>query len=159
MAGKSSKLLREHRDWFLRHPAKPSKVLMAHFNPAWGLLKDAYTYCLDLSHPEVLDHLFKTFRSLREAGFVLFKVDFLLAGMRHGIRYNPNITRVEAYLNGLMTIRRAIGAGGFLLGCGAPLAPVQTGGIFDAMRVSRDTGKPYSVTVQSLKNARGATSE
>jgi len=73
------------------------------------------------------DHLFHTFRTLREQGFTYFKLDFLFAGALPGD---------EHYREGLRIIRAAVGPDPILLGCGAPIFP--SIGLVDAMRIGPD---------------------
>jgi alpha-galactosidase len=53
-----------------------------------------------------------------------------------GRRADASIAGTAAYRHGLRLIREAIGAGAFLLGCGAPILP--SVGLVDGMRVGPD---------------------
>jgi len=127
-ASSESQLYAEHPDWVIRDKNGDPILAWQH----WG----ADTYGLDLSHPEVQDWLGQTFRTLREWGYELFKVDFLYAAALGGRRHNPNVTRAQAVRKGLEVIREAIGEEAFLLGCGAPLGP--SVGLVDGMRIGPD---------------------
>jgi len=145
IASKTSKVFQDHPDWFLRKLKKPKQFVVGHFNLAWkrnGSLKSAIMHVLDLSNPEVLIHLTTTFKELA-FHWDFFKVDFLAAGMREGIRFDSSKSRVEAYIDGVKAIRRGIGSSSFLLGCGAPLLPSAQSNCFDAMRVSCDTAEKW----------------
>ncbi len=126
--GAGSQVYAEHPDWVMRdEDGEPIR--------AWHH-RSGDVYALDLSHPQVRGWLFETFRTLRDWGFELFKVDFLFAGALAGRRYDPQMTRAQALRAGLKAIREAIGEDTFLLGCGAPLGPCV--GIVDGMRIGTD---------------------
>jgi alpha-galactosidase len=73
-----SRLAREHPDWLLRdHRGRPARS---------GFFDSFFGYALDLSQPEVLEHLRVLGRRLREWGFALFKADFCYAGALPGAR-------------------------------------------------------------------------
>lgn len=129
MAGKKSRLFREHQDWFLKD--KKGKPVDCGFNPVWR----SRVYALDLTNPEVGEWLTGVFKQLAEWGFEYFKLDFLFAGMRAGFRKQAVLSPVETYRLGLEIIRKAVPQA-FILGCGAPLGP--SVGLVDAMRVSED---------------------
>ena len=133
-ASAGSSLYAEHREWFLHDGGRP---VATGFNPEWR----ARTFGLDLSHPEVLSWLREVFLGLVERGFDYHKIDFLFAGLRHGQRYDPSLSPVEAYRLGLATIRDAIGPDRFLLGCGAPIGA--SVGAVDGMRVSQDVKEQW----------------
>ncbi len=147
LASKHSKVFKEHPDWFIRCVDKPNKYVVGHINPAWrrGLNINSWImHVLDLSKPEVLKHIEETFRALAEQGWQFFKIDFLAAGMREGIRANgDSVTRVQAYIEGCKAVRRGIGSSNFLLGCGAPLMASAQSNCFDSMRVSCDTAERW----------------
>ncbi len=152
IASKTSKVFREHPDWFIKRVDKPKKYVVGHINPAWkrggncsGGVSSMYMYVLDLSNPQVLEHITKTFAALRKMGWKFFKIDFLAAGMREGIRMDESVTRVEAYIQGCKAIRRGIGSDSFLLGCGAPLMASAQSNCFDSMRVSCDTAERWDM--------------
>ena len=123
-----SRLYADHPEWVMRDEQGDPIVAWQH----WGV----DVYALDLSHPEVQEWLGDTFRTLREWGYELFKVDFLYAGALAGRRHNPRVTRAQAMRRGLEIIRAAIGEEAFLLGCGAPLGP--SVGLVDGMRIGPD---------------------
>ena len=99
-------------------------------------------YGLDLSHPEVQAWLRETFRTIvDEWGFDYLKLDFLYAGALPGERF-ADVTRAEAYREGLAAIREAVGETTHILGCGAPQG--QSVGLVDTMRVGPDTAEYWT---------------
>ena len=128
LAGRGSILFRDRPEWFVRDQMTGGP-LIAHLNPDWG--SDLVCYCLDTTNPQVLSWLKHVFSTLVAYGFTYFKIDFLVAGIRRGDRYDKYSSRAEAYRKGLEAIRKAIGPECFLVGCGAPLGP--SIGFFDAM--------------------------
>ncbi len=143
----NSKLFKNHEDWILRN--KTGKKIWG----AWpflgassilkGIFKDR-VYSLDLTNPEVQSWLKSTIETLvKDFGFTYLKIDFIYAGAIEAVRYNPKMTRIQAYRKGLEIIREAAGEETFILGCGAPYGP--SIGIVDAMRVSTDTAPGFKV--------------
>ncbi|WP_277542322.1 alpha-galactosidase [Haloarcula laminariae] len=99
-------------------------------------------YGLDLTHPEVQTWLRETFRTIvDEWGFEYLKLDFLYAGALPGERF-ADVTRAEAYREGLAAIREAVGEETYILGCGAPQG--QSVGLVDSMRVGPDTAEYWA---------------
>lgn len=143
----TSKVFREHPDWIIKD-ANGKKVW-----GAWPFLGSASllgaffwdrVYALDLTNPEVQEWLKNIIRTLvKEFGYSYLKIDFIYAGAIEGVRYNPKMTRVQAYRKGLEIIREAAGEETFILGCGAPFGP--SIGIVDAMRVSTDTAPSFDI--------------
>ena len=142
LMGARSQLYREHPDWAVLY--KPGKPYIAIQN--WG--QDCYA--LDLTRPEVIKWLGEVFRTVcGKWGFDYVKVDFIYAGAVNGIRYDPNVTRAQAYRRGLEAIRDAAGDR-FVLACGNPIGP--SIGLVDGARVGPDiaphwrpTGNPRDV--------------
>ena len=139
LIGHSSTVFRDHPDWLVKQKRNGTSNIF-HFNPNWH--DDSYTYAVDLTHPGVQKWLKNVFVELKSYGFDYFKLDYLIAGIRDGIRYENNISRVEAYRIGMQIIRDAVGKDSFILACGAPLAPSL--GFVDAMRVSNDVADRWS---------------
>ena len=138
LAGHGSVLFRDRPEWFVKDQLTGSP-LIAHLNPDWG--SDFICYSLDTTNPQVQSWLKHIFSTLVAYGFTYFKIDFLVAGIRRGNRYDRYSSRAEAYRKGLDIIRKAIGPDCYLVGCGAPLGP--SIGYFDAMRVSSDTNAEW----------------
>lgn len=133
IAQRESKVFRQNPDWFIKNdrgqPMTADEV-------TYGGWRCTPWYLLDTSHPEVIEHLSETVRTMREEwGVELFKMDANYWGALKGKRYQRGITGVEAYRLGLKAI--AEGAGdAFLLGCNSPMWPSL--GLVDGMRVSDD---------------------
>ena len=132
-----SRLAHQHPDWLVKdHKGKLARV---------GFQYNFTTYALDLSHPQVLDHLRMLAHTLTHAlGFGMLKLDFINAAALPGQRYDPKQTRAEILRHGLEALRQGAGDDTFLLGCGCPFGPAI--GLVDAMRIGPDTApswKPY----------------
>ena len=126
-----SPLAAAHPNWLVLDPEE-NRPADAGFN--WG----KPLYALDTTHPEVESWI----RSLMERacswGFTYFKIDFIYAAAIAGRRF-ADISREEAYVRGIRTIREAVGDA-YLLGSGA--LPAASLGILDGIRVGPDTA-PY----------------
>ncbi|MBI5953923.1 MAG: alpha-galactosidase [Chloroflexi bacterium] len=152
IATKSSKLFREHPDWFLRNEA--GKFVSAGFN--WG----ERLYALDTTHPDVTSWLVALMKQVRAWGFDYLKLDFLFGGALKGKRFK-DMPREAAYRECLKTMREAMGADAFFLTCGTPILPAL--GLCDAMRIGpdvahfwekyRDAYLLYNPTIPGTKNA------
>ncbi len=152
IAAKSSKLFREHADWFLRD--EKGRLVSAGFN--WG----EHLYALDTTRPEVIAWLTALMKQAREWGFDYLKLDFLYAGALKGKRYK-DMPREAAYRESLRVMREAMGADAFFLTCGTPIFPAL--GLCDAMRVGPDVSREwekhrdavlfYNPSIPSTRNA------
>jgi alpha-galactosidase len=127
LVGARSKLAAQHPEWL---------VGGADAGHNW----DQQLAALDVTHPGAASYLQDVFHSLAEWGFEFFKVDFMYAGALEGRRH-ADTNAVAAYREAVRLIREAVGPDATLLGCGAPILP--SVGIYDAMRVSPDTGPLY----------------
>jgi alpha-galactosidase len=141
----TSRTFLQHPDWVVKKSNESPKISYNNWNKK--------IYSLDLSNPEVKKHIKNVFTVLKKAGFEYFKIDFLFSGAIPGKRYLKNITPIEAYRDGLATIRESIGDS-FVLGCGAPLLPSL--GFVDGMRVSEDTAPLYIPDSKIKLNAYNA---
>jgi alpha-galactosidase len=152
IAVESSRLFRQHSDWFL-HDAQ-GKLVSAGFN--WG----EPLFALDTTHPAVLEWLAALMKQVRRWGFDYLKLDFLYAGALPGKRH-VDVPREAAYRQGLKIMREAMGTDAFFLTCGAPILPSL--GLCDALRVGpdvsgkwedpRDAVLLYNPTTPGTKNA------
>lgn len=128
-AQKSSKVLKEHPDWFIR--TKKGKFETGSI--AWG---GAYT--LDFYKPEVAEHIKKFFNCVfAEWGFDMVKLDFLYS-ICISPRYNKS--RGQIMTEAMRFLRECVGDK-ILLGCGVPLFPAF--GVVDFCRISCDMGKTF----------------
>jgi len=152
IAVESSRLFREHPDWFLRDENR--KLVSAGFN--WS----EQLYALDTSRPEVLEWLSALMKQVRAWGFDYLKLDFLYAGALPGKRF-ADLPREAAYRAELKTLREAMGADAYFLACGAPILPSL--GLCDALRIGpdvaekwedpRDAALLYNFTAPGARNA------
>ncbi len=128
-AQRSSKILKEHPEWFIRDE-KGKLVLSC---PGWG---GAYT--MDIYHPGVREYLKKVFDVvLNEWGYDMVKLDFLYSQCmipRHGK------TRGEIMCDAVDFLREVCGDK-LILGCGVPLGACM--GVFDACRIGCDANKAF----------------
>jgi alpha-galactosidase len=127
IAQRSSRLFREHSDWFLRDPR--GKLVSAGFN--WG----DQLYALDTTHPAALEWLATLMKQVRAWGFDYLKLDFLYGGALPGKRH-VDMPREAAYRQGIQVMREAMGFDAYFLTCGAPIIPSL--GLCDAIRVGTD---------------------
>ena len=148
----SSKLFREHPDWFLHRES--GGFVPAGFN--WG----ERLYALDTTHPDVTAWLVALMKQVRAWGFDYIKLDFLYGGALKGKRFR-DIPRESAYRECLQTLREAMGADAFFLTCGTPILPAI--GLCDAMRIGPDVANHwerfhdayllYNPTIPGTRNA------
>jgi len=130
-ASADSRLYQDHPDWFVG--STEGSILML---PEFGL---------DLSHPEVLDFIRKTFERVFDAwGFDYIKIDFILYGAIEGKRFDDTITSAQAYRKGMEVIRGVAGDR-FILACGAPV--LQSAGLVDGMRLGADVGARWALPI------------
>ena len=123
----SSRLFREHPDWFL-HDDEGSLV-SAGFN--WG----EPLFGLDTTHEAARAWLRQLMEQVRAWGFDYLKLDFLYAGALPGKRAKE-MPREAAYRSGLELLRSAMGTDAYFVACGAPILPSL--GMCDALRVGPD---------------------
>jgi len=129
IARSDAALVRQRPDWFLKDDRR--KWVSA------GLAWARFCYALDVTHPGVREHTRRLIETaVREWGFPYLKLDFLFAGALPGRRYDPTLTRAQAFRRALEEIRAVAGDDVFLLGCGCPLGPAI--GLVDGMRISTD---------------------
>jgi hypothetical protein len=103
---------------------------------------------LDPTNPVGAKFLSDTFKSLKEAGFSCFKVDFIHYLITFGKDkqfFNDKLGRIEIVRRGLSIIRDAIGEDSYLLTCGCP--PEAAIGIADINRIGGDIST-YDSTVK-----------
>ena len=129
VAQRSSRLFREHRDWFLRREGRPWLAGIG-----WGGF-----FALDFDRPEVRDYLEKVFRLvLDDWGYDLVKLDFLYAAAPFG---DEDESRAGRMIRAMEFLRELCGEK-LILGCGVPLMPAF--GLADYCRVSCDVGLDWN---------------
>ncbi len=132
IAVKSSRLFREHSDWFLHN--ERGLLVSAGFN--WG----EQLYALDTTYPDVISWLVALMKQVRTWGFDYLKLDFLYGGALQGKRYK-DMPREAAYRESLRVMREAMGADAFFLTCGTPIIPAL--GLCDAIRIGPDVSHKW----------------
>ena len=135
LAIEGGSLHRDHDAWLVQNPDGAPTTALVH--AGWG----GKIFALDLTNPEVIDHIVSVYRHLFLEGFRYFKIDFCHAGAAVGVRRDPSKTRAQALRRGLQAVRDGIGDESYLVGCGCPL--LSAVGIVDAMRVSEDVATFY----------------
>ena len=129
VAQRSSRLLREHPDWFLRPQGRPWLAGIG-----WGGF-----FALDFDHPQVRDYLKRVFRQvLDDWGYDLVKLDFLYAAAPFG---SESESRAGRMIRAMEFLRELCGEK-LILGCGVPLMPAF--GLVDYCRVSCDVGLDWN---------------
>ena len=119
------------RGWV--HPWK------AGWNPLWG----SSIYALDLSRPEVVDHVRRVGDTFRNWGFGLVKADFLYAA---ALRPWGGRTRAQRMREAMRLLRQVMP--GQLLACGVPLA--SAAGLCDFNRLGPDTAPKWEDSLLSF---------
>jgi hypothetical protein len=143
---------KDHQDWFVkREDGKP-------YETSWG------GTCLDMTRTDARDYLRNLAKQIsRDWGYKYFKVDGLWTGtatkqqyvnsgykddnMGDAVLSNPEKTNIEAYRDGLKTLREGAGSDVFILGCNGPQNMRSYAGAFglvDGMRVGPDNGSEWS---------------
>ncbi|MBR3474351.1 MAG: alpha-galactosidase [Oscillospiraceae bacterium] len=129
VAQRSSRLFREHRDWFLQPAGRPWLAGIG-----WGGF-----FALDFDRPEVRDYLERVFRQvLDDWGYDLVKLDFLYAAAPFG---DEGESRAGRMIRAMEFLRQLCGDKR-ILGCGVPLMPAF--GLADYCRVSCDVGLDWN---------------
>jgi hypothetical protein len=146
MVGCESDLYAKHPDWVIRDLAdRPIPEWTRYNGEGIPGHADPEFYALDASHPEAVEYLRGTFRTLRGWGARFFKTDFLDWGLKdsqHVLRRRPELTSVQAYREAMAAIRHEIGPESYWLGCIAPFPPMI--GFADGIRVANDVGSGWS---------------
>ena len=143
LAAPDSAVAGEHPDWIAQR--KPGQPLIGMINEGWG----GATWCLDTTHPEVLDHLETLARALVDRGFQYLKLDFTYAAGIRGVFHDPTRTPAQRVRAGYDAIRRGAGDDVFILGCGAPMGACI--GVVDGMRIGADVAPWWSVTADQWR--------
>lgn len=116
-----------------------STVLRDH--PDWVAAGDDGVGVLDVTRPEVLDHLRHTYAALVAEGFDYLKIDHCVTVTLLTRRHDPAMTRAQALRTGLEAVREGAGDDTFLLAASCPFGPAV--GVVDAMRISADVAPAW----------------
>jgi alpha-galactosidase len=117
VASAASDVVRRHPDWWLRGVSA-------------GHVWDSDLVVLDAGSEAAVCHVADTCARLAEAGFGLFKFDFLYAGVLPAGRSSwQSREDTTGYRHVLSAVRAAIGPEPYLVGCGASMMP--SIGLFD----------------------------
>ena len=130
------------------------------YNPSWFARNDdgninvqMFSYGamaqLDITHPEVRDHLRKTYTRLRDAGFTYFKCDFAQCVLEATRFHDPSVSHAQIIRKTFELIRQCIGDDAYLLACGAPYESVI--GIADSHRISGDIHDYWGQIRQNIR--------
>jgi alpha-galactosidase len=123
-----SQLSQDHPGWLM--PAEGGVAAV--------LAKDKQA--LDLSNPEVIDHLHALMTGLRNDGWRWIKGDFTYQAAAGQPVFDPTLTNIESFRAGWRAIREALGPDIFLLGIGIVGANI---GVVDGMRLTLDNGPKW----------------
>ncbi len=129
-----SEVATAHPEWLAREADDPTQPMIGMYNDIWGGFQNA----LDVTRPDVLDHLTVTARRLVEAGYRYLKLDFTFSAKLRGSYADPGLTPAERVRGAYEAVRQGAGDDVFILGCGAPLGPLV--GVVDGMRIGPDVG-------------------
>jgi alpha-galactosidase len=128
LIGEHSRLWREHPEWAVQFSEGHPYVANINWNQR--------CYALDLTRPDVIEWVQHVFRTVTAGwGYDYVKIDFVYAGAVEGLRYDPEVTRAQAYRRGLEAVRDAAG-NRFVLGCGNLIGP--SVGLVDGARIGPD---------------------
>lgn len=146
-ASTASRIFQEHPDWFVKDDDGNPRLVRG-----WSPEPDHLWGCLDMTNPDVVNHITGVFRTFRSWGFRYFKMDGMSFAMMRGKRFDPNATPVSAMRTGLVAIRNAL-PDCILLGCSAPFMPLL--GNVDMCRIGCDTEEHTSRIEQSYRQFCG----
>ncbi|MBD3407407.1 MAG: hypothetical protein GF411_14920 [Candidatus Lokiarchaeota archaeon] len=153
IATEHSSIYKERPDWFIQN--EEGQPIAVEENPLWL----GKYYAFDLTNPEVINHIKRTFARLKSYGFEYWKIDFLYHATTIGIRNDETMTRAEAFREGMKAIRESVGDD-LILGCGAPIGSCI--GFVNMMRIGTDIapawrydwgGGVYEATINTITRA------
>lgn len=129
----------KHPEWLVHN----DKGVPIHLGTAGGG-KDQL-YALDTTNPGAREYLRETYQTIAGTwGVRYIKLDFMDDTLVEGIRYQPDVTALEAQRIGLKTIRDAVGEGVLLDKDGSDM--LNTVGLTDMGRTSQDTGHTFAAS-------------
>jgi hypothetical protein len=130
-----------HPDWY----AREEDGNIARYSMTYGDLA-----VLDVTHPQVEDHLRQLYTRLRQAGFTYFKCDFTQFALWPMRFHNPSCNHARIIRKTFELIRECIGQDSYLLACGAPYESVI--GVADAYRIAGDIHRYWSQIRQNIRS-------
>lgn len=134
----SSELAGAHPEWLARDADNPTQPMIGMYNDIWG----GFMYGLDVTRPDVLDHLSHVAADLVDAGYHYLKLDFTFSAKQRGRYADATLTPAERVRGAYEAVRRGAGEDTFILGCGAPLGSLV--GVVDGMRIGPDVGPHWA---------------
>jgi hypothetical protein len=141
--GRFTHLCRMRQDLFLRY-SNGETIFDTAETPV------GHVMLLDYSKDEVCEMVSGWFREMREAGFELFKVDYIYAGFLNYLpKTDVKIGKVEFARRIMQCVRDGAGKDAHVVSCGAP--PESVIGIADSARVSSDIHNFWGHTVNSAR--------
>lgn len=143
---RSSKIFKEKPGWIQRN--RKGRPVLAGINPLWG----GRFYGLDVTDPEVLEHLREVFTTFAGYGYRFFKLDFMACGLLEGKKHDGSLTRAEAGRRALEVIRESVGKDAFIMAAGGPV--LLGAGILDAQRLSGDVAPYWTARYQRFLRDR-----
>lgn len=138
VASPRSKLFKEHNGWFLKDGSK--KDFEARFASPIDFLPFLQLRALDVTHPQVQNHLDKVIRQFVDWGFEFIKTDFTYP-VCFGTNFHTAMTKAQALRLGFEVIRKAAGNKVHLMSGITQISPIV--GLIDSARVGSDTLNPF----------------
>jgi len=159
LAAPGSELATTHPEWLAQEADDPTQPLVGMFNDIWG----GFVYGLDVTRPDVQEHLASVARTLVGHGYRYLKLDFTFSAKIRGRYQDATLTPAERVRAAYAAVREGAGDDTFILGCGCPLGPVT--GLVDGMRIGPDVAPYWEVDApedalpgyrEALPSTRGA---
>jgi len=155
MVVKQDPIVKEHPDWLVRGGnGKPVLFPLPQMQPTGDVMPIAdQPYLLDISLPEVQEHLFEVFKKYSDLGFDVFKTDFLsmvfMRRLRDETKSTPEVyreffTKLRQYVRENTKEHKEIK----IIGCGAPLD--LSIGLFEGNRMQPDSLFPELETLAKV---------
>jgi len=129
LADESLPIVTEHPDWFLTGNDGNPVVFSSAF---FGFRRRT----IDVTNPAAADFVRGNLARIRDAGIGLVKADFLFGASYEGRHFDPTVTGLEAYHQGLRLIRDTLGPDVTIIGIAGPW--LATAGAVDYYRQSND---------------------